>query len=161
MPNTVPTVTQGVTVYSFLVAKCEFKGCGTVSAAVLKSSKLSKAHTVGRIQGNIQEQDVLEEQEKMWKSLRYILDRMEVRLKGSKSFFDWIHTSPRQTWLFCDDQIHLGYGHLAAFWWFLRLPFLLFISIHKLHLPASINLHMLLGMVWFFLFPREEEGCSN
>lgn len=102
MPNTVPTVTQGVTVYSFLVAKCEYKGCGTVSAVVQKSSKFCKAHTVGRIQGNIQEEDIVEEQEKMSKSLRYILDRIEVRLKGSKSFCDWIHTSPHQTWLFCN-----------------------------------------------------------
>lgn len=99
MPNSVPTATQGVTVYSFSVAKYEFKGCGTVSAVVQKSSKLSKAHTVGRIQDDVQG----EEQEKAWESLRYTLGRIEVRLEGSKSFRGWIHGSPHQNRLFCDD----------------------------------------------------------
>lgn len=100
MPNSVPTATRGVTVYSFSVVKCEFKGCGTVvTAAGQKSSKLSKIHTVGRIQDDVQG----EEQEKVWKSLRYILGRMGVRLEGSKSFHGWIHASPHQTQLFCAD----------------------------------------------------------
>lgn len=43
MANTVPTATQGVTVYSFSVAKCELKGCATVSAVLQESSKLPKA----------------------------------------------------------------------------------------------------------------------
>ena len=53
-----------------------------MSAVVQKSSKLSKAHTVGRIQDDVRG----EEQENVWKSLRYTLGRMEVRLEGSKSF---------------------------------------------------------------------------
>lgn len=99
MPNSVPTATRGVTVYSFSVVKRDFKGCGTVSAVVQKSSKLSKAHTVGRIQDDVQG----EEQEKMGKSLKYTLGRMEVRLEGSTSFYGWIRASPYQTRLFCDD----------------------------------------------------------
>lgn len=79
MANTVPTVTQGVTVYSFSVAKCEFKGCDTVSAVPQEPSKLPKACSGGRIQDDVQG-----EEQELWKSLRSTLRRMEVRLEGSK-----------------------------------------------------------------------------
>lgn len=51
-----------------------------LSAVVQMSSKLSKAHTVGRIQGDVWG----EEQEKVWKSFRYILGKMQVGDKVSK-----------------------------------------------------------------------------
>lgn len=54
MPNLVPTATQGVTVYSFSVATCELKGCGTMSAVGQELSKLPKAHTVGKIQDDVE-----------------------------------------------------------------------------------------------------------
>lgn len=89
MPSPVPAATQGVTVYSFSVAKCELKGCGTVSAVGQEPAELPKTHTVGRIQENIQG----EEQEKVCQSLGCILGRMEVKLEGCKSFCGGISTT--------------------------------------------------------------------
>lgn len=54
MPNPVPTAIRGVTVYSFSVAMCELKDCGTVSAVGQQPCKLPKAHTVGKIQDDVQ-----------------------------------------------------------------------------------------------------------
>lgn len=73
MPNPVPAATQGVTVYSRSAAKCELKGCGTVSAVGQEPPESPKAHTMGKIQDDVQG----EEQERC------------VNLLGKSSRINW------------------------------------------------------------------------
>lgn len=148
MPDYVPTAVWGVTVYSFSVAKCEFKGCGT--AAVLKFSNLPKTHATWRTRGIMQ----AEKLEKVWKPLRHTPGRVEIRLESSESLLglELCFSTAKTTILWWLDRLRMWSPCCALVLFLRQLLFLHFASTHKLHLPASITLDAL----GFFLTVSEQ-----